>query len=112
VDFKTGSTYRSWKSDIRLHKYALQLYCYKLLVEGSHTYRGYKVPSGRIEFIEPDDQGRVNSIELSFDDTETARVKRLLQTLWQRVQTLDLPDASAYDKTITGIKQFETDLIA
>ncbi len=111
VDYKTGATYNTWKSATKLHKYQLQLYCYKLLIEGSHTYKDYKVTKGRIEFIEPDGEGRINNLELAFKDDELARTRKLLQAMWQRVQALDFPDVNTYDKTLTGIKQFETDII-
>jgi hypothetical protein len=112
VDYKTGKTYDRWASGAKLHKYRLQLYCYKLLVEGSHTYKDYKVTGGRLEFIEPDAENRINFLELDFKDEEVQRVRGLLQVLWRLVHGLDFPDVSGYDKSLTGIKQFEADLLA
>lgn len=111
IDYKTGHSSSKWSSDARLHKYQIQLYCYKLLIEGSHTYKGYSVPTGRIEFVEPDNEGRIFTLALTFDDAETARVKQLVQALWQRIHALDFPDVSGYQKTLAGIKQFEAELI-
>jgi hypothetical protein len=31
--------------------------------------------------------------------------------MWRRVHGLDFPDVSSYDKSLSGIKQFEADLI-
>ncbi len=112
VDYKTGKPHSKWGSQPKLHRYQLQLYCYKLLIEGSRTYRGYTVTGGRIEFIEPDADGHIHTLELAFSDDEVARVKRLIQALWQHVQELTLPDTTGYDATLAGIKQFETDLSA
>ncbi len=111
VDYKTGGAETSWKPEtIKLHKYALQLYCYKLLVEGSVKYRGYIVTSGRLEFVEPDNDGQTHSLTLSFEPGRLAEVRALLGAMWQRVQTLALPDTSIYGDTLTAIKQFESDL--
>lgn len=112
IDYKTGHSSKKWSSDARLHKYQIQLYCYKLLIENSHTYRGYTVPEGRIEFVEPDSDGRICMLPLTFDSAETERVKHLIQALWQRIHSLDFPDVTGYQATLAGIKQFEADLIA
>jgi DNA helicase-2/ATP-dependent DNA helicase PcrA len=111
VDYKTGKTYDRWASDAKMHKYRLQLYCYKLLIENSHTFKGYTVTSGRLEFVDPDAENRINSLELDFKTDEIQRVSRLLQTMWHHVQALDFPSTTNYDKSITGIKQFEADLL-
>lgn len=112
IDYKTGHCTNKWSSDARLHKYQIQLYCYKLLIEGSHTYRGYTVPEGRIEFVEPDNEGHIQTLPLTFDVAETERVKQLIQALWQRIHALDFPDVTDYQPTLAGIRQFEADLIA
>jgi DNA helicase-2/ATP-dependent DNA helicase PcrA len=111
VDYKTGKSYSNWKNEIRLHKYQLQLYAYKLLIEGSKTYKGFSVPIGRLEFIESDEGGRVDHLELTFDPEELERVKKLLQAVWQHVHELHFPDTSAYAQTMVGMRKFEQDLI-
>ena len=111
VDYKTGKSHSRWSSEARLHKYQLQLYCYKLLIEGSHTFKGYTVTAGRIEFVEPDSEGHVHALELSFNDSELARVKKLLQAMWHRVQDLDFPDISGYSTNLAGTKAFEAWLL-
>ncbi len=111
VDYKTGSSYSRWKPDAKLHKYRQQLYAYKLLIEGSNRFEGYTVTGGRLEFIEPDSDGKIHSIDLIFDTAELQLVTRLLQAMWQRVKALDLPDISGYSKDLKGIQAFESDLI-
>jgi ATP-dependent exoDNAse (exonuclease V) beta subunit len=112
VDYKTGRPHARWSnSDAKLYKYSLQLYCYKLLIEGSRTYRGYTVNAGRLEFIEPDADGTIHAISLTFQDDELARVRELLQAMWRRVQILDLPGVSSYNNSLAGIRQFEADLL-
>ena len=111
VDYKTGRSHARWAADAKLHKYQLQLYCYKLLIEGSHSFKGYTVTEGRIEFIEPDIENRLHHLDVTFQSEELARVRQLLQAMWQCVQQLDFPEVSQYGATLAGIKQFEASLI-
>jgi DNA helicase-2/ATP-dependent DNA helicase PcrA len=112
IDYKTGRSYEKWESLGKLHRYRMQLYSYKLLIEGSHTYKGYKVTSGRIEFVEPDNENRINYLELAFKDEDVERTRKLIQAMWQCVMNLEFPDISGYDTTLTGMKQFEEELLS
>jgi DNA helicase-2/ATP-dependent DNA helicase PcrA len=111
VDYKTGKSFDTWKHEIKLHKYALQLYAYKILVEGSRSFKGYKVTAGRLEFVEPDDAGRIHALELAFTDGETERVKLLFLAVWRHIQELNFPDTRLYPATIKRVEQFEQELI-
>lgn len=112
VDYKTGDAETSWKPEtIKLHKYMLQLYCYKLLVERSIKYRGYTVTAGRLEFVAPDGDGDIHTLTLSFEPGRLDEIKHLLAAMWRSVKTLELPDTTGYSDTLTAIKKFETDLI-
>jgi len=112
VDYKTGKTYSRWLSDPKLHRYKQQLICYKLLTENSRSYKGYRVTGARLEFVEPDDNGNIHSLELAIKDEDVARVTALMQAVWYCAQNLEFPDVSGYDQTLVGIKQFEDDLLA
>src|SRR4029079_4924855 len=59
VDYKTGKPHANWAREPKLHKYRHQLYFYKALVEGSHTFAGYKVVDAYLEFVEPDETGTI-----------------------------------------------------
>jgi DNA helicase II / ATP-dependent DNA helicase PcrA len=111
IDYKTGRSYSKWERELKLHKYKLQLYCYKLLIEGSASYKGYRVPGGRIEFVEPDNDGQIHFLEVTFDETETARVKKLLAAMWQLVHSLSFPDINQYPADLRGVEAFEADLV-
>lgn len=112
VDYKTGSPSARWvKSDAKLHKYRQQLYCYKLLVEASHSFKKYTVESGRLEFIEPDEDGNCHSLTLDFNDEEIKRTKQLIESMWQHVIRFDFPDITNYDKNYRGIVAFEQKMI-
>lgn len=112
VDYKTGKkSYSSWKHDTKLHKYRLQLYFYKILVEGSHTYAGFKVTDAYLEFVEPDEDGAINQLHLVFDEAEYARAKALIEAIWKRITSIDLPSVEGYDATVSGIEDFEAFLL-
>jgi DNA helicase-2/ATP-dependent DNA helicase PcrA len=111
VDYKTGKSHDRWAAEAKLHRYQLQLYCYKLLVENSRTYKGYAVISGRLEFIEPDSQGVIHTLELTFKPEEVTRTTKLLTALWHHVKDLNFPPTAHYPANLTGIKAFESDLL-
>lgn len=118
IDFKTGKPSTDWRGrdefeKIKLHKYRQQLLFYKLLVEGSASFaRRLSVAGGALEFIEPDERGKlVDNLELEFDIKELENFMRLIGAVWAHINRLDFPDVSKYPRTLTGIKQFEQDLI-
>ncbi|MFO0971715.1 MAG: ATP-dependent DNA helicase [Candidatus Saccharimonadales bacterium] len=112
VDYKTGKPCEKWASDLKLHKYKQQLYCYKLLIENSRTYREYKVTSGRLEFIEPDVNGATMQLELTFEEAQLERTKQLLKAVWQRIKNLNFKAPDLPGSSLSDIKKFEQELIA
>ncbi|HJQ08680.1 MAG TPA: ATP-dependent DNA helicase [Candidatus Saccharimonadales bacterium] len=111
VDYKTGKGFSKWARDIKLHKYRKQLYFYKLLVEGSHSFAGYTVTDAYLEFVEPDEAGNIQELHLSFEPNEAQRLQKLIENIWLRVTTLNLPDTTNYSKDLAGIETFEEDLL-
>lgn len=110
VDYKTGRPYSKWESSTKLHRYKQQLYLYKILIENSKKFKDYTISDAYLEFVDPDDNGAIRELHLIFEDKETARIKLLAEAIWNHIQALDFPDAGKYPKTLTGIKQFESDL--
>jgi DNA helicase-2/ATP-dependent DNA helicase PcrA len=111
VDYKTGRSHSNWSNDLVLHKYRQQLYTYKLLVERSHTFKGYSVEGGYLEFVEPDANGRINTLRLDFDDNEQAALEKLIGGVWRRIMKLEFPDiAGQYASSLKGIRDFEDDI--
>jgi RecB family exonuclease len=111
VDYKTGKGHSRWTREIKLHKYRQQLYLYKALVEGSHTFGGYTVTDAYLEFVEPDEDGEIQELHVTFDETEFARIKHLAEIVWQHIVNIDLPDVSGYNADLTGVDSFEADLL-
>lgn len=121
IDYKTGKAVKTWLPQgksiyekIKMHKYAQQLYYYKLLVEGSRTWgdQGIKLKTAELVFVEPDKQGELNVLALDLDDIEElSRLTALIKSVWQRIINLDFPDVSEYSPDVKGIKAFEDYLI-
>ncbi|PID99429.1 hypothetical protein CSA80_01560 [Candidatus Saccharibacteria bacterium] len=109
VDYKTGQL---GSDPAKLHRYTLQLYFYKLLVEGSHSFQNYRVEQGRLVFVEPDNDGNIQQKTISFSETQTNRTKQLIRAVWRHVQNLDIPDTSSYGTTLKDIIAFEDSLLA
>ena len=111
VDFKTGTSFDRWKSDVKLHKYKQQLYLYKLLVEGSYAYDGYRVEDAYLQFVEPNDEGKIVDLHIRFTPDEMQHTKQLIRAVWQHIKHLDFPAVDQYQQNLRGIKQFEDELI-
>lgn len=114
VDFKTGSPIEKWGSSMKAYKYRHQLYFYKFLIEGSHTWKNYKVVGARIEFVEPKDLKNgviAKPLTIDFDEKEEQEIKKLIQVVWDKIQKLNLPDTSKYKPTLQGTLSFEHDLL-
>jgi DNA helicase-2/ATP-dependent DNA helicase PcrA len=111
VDYKTGQAHNHWTHDVKLHKYELQLYFYRLLVENSHTFAGYTVTDAYLEFVEPNEQGNIVELHAVFDDTKMQALTQLIQAIWKHITAINLPAIDTYSKDIRGIESFERDLI-
>lgn len=116
TDYKTGKALRSWqgKNDtekIKLHRYRMQLLFYDLLVGGSRDFSKYNVASCAIQFVEPTREGDIVRLEASFTDEERHRLKRLIEVVYERIITLDMPNTSTFDPTYKGLLAFEDALI-
>ena len=118
TDYKTGKPSRSWKGSadyekIKLHKYRQQLMFYQLLVEHSRDYSNFTFTGGRLQFVEPDMKtGDIISLEDTFSREELSEFTQLIEIIWRKITTLDLPDISGYSADYKGMLQFEKDLLA
>jgi DNA helicase-2/ATP-dependent DNA helicase PcrA len=111
IDYKTGLSYKRWQSGvIKLHKFRQQLNFYKLLIENSSRFRNYKVTHGIIEFVEPDERGQINRLELDYNQSKLEANVKLINGVWSRIQALDFPDTRTYLPSLKGIHQFEQDI--
>ena len=118
TDYKTGKPAHSWKGSadyekIKLHKYRQQLMFYQLLVEHSRDYSNFTFTGGRLQFVEPDMKtGDILSLEDTFSREELSEFTQLIDIIWRKITTLDMPDISGYSADYKGMLQFEKDLLA
>ncbi len=117
-DFKTGNYHKeNWQSHFTLYKYALQLEFYKLLLNLSPTYRNYKVTSGHILFVSPDNDGQVHDKIYQYSNESNAELKQLAKIIYRLIISLDFvhnPDINlpANPKnTLKQVKEFVAKLI-
>lgn len=112
IDFKSGRPSTKWASDTKAITYQQQLYFYVLLAETSREYRGYKVESAALEFIEPLPDGQcAPPLELTFDQEKYETFKKLVVAVWEHIVALDLPDISTYKQSAAGMRTFIADLL-
>jgi DNA helicase-2/ATP-dependent DNA helicase PcrA len=116
TDYKTGQPSSTWRGrtdyeKVKLHHYEQQLMLYKLLVENSRSYRGYTVTSGYIAYVEPDANGKIIRLEYKYDDETLARFRTLINGVWNRIMELNFDSADEYDTKLSGILDFENDII-
>jgi DNA helicase II / ATP-dependent DNA helicase PcrA len=111
VDFKTGKPLTKWDNSIKSLKYKQQLYFYKFLIEGSHTWQNYKVVESRLEFVEPDSDGELAApLKINFDDKEEEEMKKLIVAVWDYIKSLNFPDTSKMSNDYNGTVKFTRQL--
>ncbi len=102
-DYKTGESFDSWNtSTLKVLKYRQQLYMYKLLVEQSPRFQGYRVTEGVLEFIEPDRDGEMKHLRVTFDDTEFEQTKRLIRIVYSMIVNFTLPTTRSLRVVLVG----------
>lgn len=116
TDYKTGKAYTQWKGKnvhdhLKLFKYEMQLYFYKLLIESSRSYGGkYTVSRGQLDFVEATDD-KYYVLPVYFEREKEDRLKKLIQVVYSKITNLDFPDISVYPQTMQGIQSFIDDLV-
>jgi DNA helicase II / ATP-dependent DNA helicase PcrA len=112
VDFKTGKPQPKWKNDLKSHKYKQQLIFYKILVENSHSFKGFLVHESKLVFVEPDvNSDEMYELPINYNAQEIERTEKLIKAVWNCIKNLDLPETQQYSKDIKGILKFEEWLI-
>ena len=55
--------------------------------------------------------GDILSLEDTFSREELSEFTQLIEIIWRKITTLDLPDVSGYSADYKGMLQFENDLL-
>lgn len=117
VDYKTGGALAKWtkaRSDhnaIKAHRYRQQLGFYQLLIEKSRTFHDYHATQGSLVFVEPDEEGKLITLNLVYEAEEKARLERLISVVYHHITQMDLPDTAKYSPDLDGMLKFEADLL-
>jgi RecB family exonuclease len=107
VDFKTGKPHTKWDREVKLIKYKQQLYFYKFLIEGSHSWSNYKVSSARLEFVEPNGDGKiVDPLYIEFDSNEEKQLKKLIENIWTSIKKLNFPETIGFNADYYGVLKY------
>ena len=75
-------------------------------MEGSQTYRGYTVTNAYLDYVEPDENGQLHRLEVTFDQAEPGRAPQLIGAVWQHIQACDFQIFSTIQKTSKAAKSF------
>ncbi len=116
-DYKTGRAASSWDGKttyekIELHEYKRQLIFYKLLVENSREFSDkFKVNSGILQFMEPTSSGDIVDLSLAIEKEEAARLTQLIVNVYKMIINIDFPDVSHYSQDLSGVLDFEEDIL-
>lgn len=115
VDYKTGSPHTTTKTGTdyqkaKVHKYMRQLQFYFLLLKHDPRVAG-KTFTGRIEFFEQDQKGKVVMIDYTPSAEDLEQMTALVERIYACLQNHTFPDVSGYEQTFAGIEQFEQDLL-
>ncbi|MDR1300803.1 MAG: ATP-dependent helicase [Candidatus Nomurabacteria bacterium] len=109
-DYKTGNSFERFNSGkTKTHTYYQQLMFYKLLIENSNNRPNYKVTRGVLHFV--DSSSEPTSLEINYTDADMKKFVQLLESVWQRIMTLDFPNVSDYSKNLKGTLAFEDFLL-
>ena len=113
TDYKTGKGFSTFSergddyTKAKTRRYLQQLMFYKLLIEKSGQFEGYRVISGQLDFVEPDRDGNLFRPTTDYSDIDMTEFTRLVRSVWNHIINLDLPDISNYSQDYKGIVAFE-----
>lgn len=115
VDYKTGQPLASFYTKdktkaIKAYKHRLQIVFYALLARQANGAEIGKI-EGQMVYIEA---GTNKELIKTYVPTsqDIARLEKLIESVWGKIMSLDLPDTSNYSQDIDGILAFEQDLLS
>ncbi len=115
IDYKTGGALSSFNTKnqqlaIKAWKHKLQLIYYSMLIKQIPIYQKYNTVESQMVYVEADSP---NKLILSYQATEEdiERLQNLVSAVWNCIEHLNFPDTSGYALDISGIEQFEQELL-
>lgn len=108
VDYKTGSNYPGKNPD---PDYERQLRFYRLLVESSPEFEGYRVAACENWYVEPEKKTAEmrEPVVASVTDAEVAELTKLIDAVWHRIcasnyDTSAFEDSQLKAKSLVGVR--------
>lgn len=116
IDYKTGRPLSSFDTKnktevLKAYKHKLQLIFYALLASEHPSYSQYQNVSGQMVYVDAENQKQlIRTYKPTIEEKQ--RLKRLIEVVYRRITSLDLPDTSSYSHDLSGIIAFENDLLS
>lgn len=119
VDYKTGKAIDNFNitdsgshDNVKKWKYDLQLTFYELLFQNSAKHAMFPKRKYELFFVEPHKKtGEFTILNKFVQQSEVDRLEKLIIAVMKHIRELNFPDVSHYSQDMTGIRQFEEDLI-
>lgn len=115
TDYKTGAPLTNFLTKdktkaIKAWRQRTQLLFYCLLASTSDRLKHKDNIEAQIIYVEAEDPKQL-ILSLKPEPEELVRLSKLIEAVWQKIESQDFIDTSAYEDTIEGIKSFEDDLL-
>ncbi len=115
TDYKTGKPLTSFATKdqskvIKAWRHRTQLTFYALLCQLSGRFQTMQDVKTRMLYVEAE-TAKDMSLDYVPSQDDIEHLKQLIRAVWPRIISLNLPDVSNYSQDITGITNFENDLI-
>ncbi|CAN5463258.1 hypothetical protein BH10PAT3_BH10PAT3_5660 [soil metagenome] len=116
TDYKTGKPLTSFETRdknllLKAWRYRAQLSLYTLMLTAAGTYKTKPAISTQVIYVEAE---TAKEVERSYtpDTEELNRLEKLIEVVYKKIISLNLPDTRHYDSSIEGTRQFEDDLLS
>lgn len=115
IDYKTGKGIgnihtKDKSKQTKAWKYKTQLCFYNILLRNSGMLNKDKNYAGKMVFVETDEQKYLEQTYQPSKD-ELDHLSRLIESVWNKIINLDLPNTDSYAPDYEGILKFQEDLI-
>ena len=115
TDYKTGKPLSSLTThdktkQIKAWRHRSQLQFYVLLANTSNQFKHISETTAQMVYVEAETSKDLVR-QYTPSQAELDRLAELLQIVWAKITSLNLPDVRHYDQSYQGIEQFEQDLL-
>jgi DNA helicase-2/ATP-dependent DNA helicase PcrA len=115
IDYKTGTPLTSFESrdqtkQVKAWRHKTQLAFYIILVSKSSRFKKIPTINSKMVYVEAETPRELER-SLEADPETLNRLEQLIEVVWRHIKDLNLPDTSEYSADISGIHQFEEDLL-